>query len=587
MNNRDNHQKKDDSHLNIDTNGKNTEVKALDDERRVKNLSPGMLVIKRFMRNRLAVVGVIIIAAMFLFSFVGAWISPYGETEVFSTTEKMEKEFAGVKTNDEYQYMNAPGEELPSIAKTKLILAITKGEPTFEAKDITYDLLKEGHDFYRVGTKTEAGTFTVKDGKAEGADASVADALSQAVADGVSSFEVGETAYYFELDGNNGTLYTVEPITVATKQIFATAAEETKLDYEFKFNAERAMNGTVDSFMAGGKTYTIERAEGDDGSVSAVFYDEAGAEYATASRFTMNAIGEGVFLTGEFRAAAEEAIEANETQFEFTEEDGTQATYYVKRDDNQWIIKKTTETHVSDTFANPSKEHILGTDGNGMDMLTRLMYGGRISLMVGFVVVFAEVLIGVVLGGIAGYFGGWLDNLIMRLVDIFNCIPALPLFIIIGSIFDFIQLDPMIRVFALMLILSLVQWPSFARLVRGQILSLREQEFMIATEATGISVFRRIFVHLIPNVLPQVIVMATMSLGSTILFEATLSFLGIGVKYPLASWGYIINAVNDVYVLTNYWFAWIPAGILIILTVLGFNFIGDGLRDAFDPKMKR
>lgn len=201
-------------------------------------------------------------------------------------------------------------------------------------------------------------------------------------------------------------------------------AEDTKLDYEFKFNAERAMNGTADSFMAGGKTYTIERTEGEDGSVSAVFYDEAGAEYATASRFTMNAIGEGVFLTGEFRAAAEAAIEANESQFEFTEEDGTQSTYYVKRDDNQWIIKKTTETHVSSTFASPSKEHLLGTDGNGMDMLTRLMYGGRISLMVGFVVVFAEVLIGVVLGGIAGYFGGWLDNLIMRLVDIFNCIPA-------------------------------------------------------------------------------------------------------------------------------------------------------------------
>ena len=222
-----------------------------------------------------------------------------------------------------------------------------------------------------------------------------------------------------------------------------------------------------------------------------------------------------------------------------------------------------------------------------MDMLTRLMYGGRISLMVGFVVVFAEVIIGVVLGGIAGYFGGWVDNLIMRLVDIFNCIPALPLFIIVGSILDYMQTDPMVRVFLLMLILSVVQWPSFARLVRGQILSLREQEFMIATEATGISVYRRIFIHLIPNVMPQVIVMATMSLGSTILFEATLSFLGLGVKYPLASWGYIINAVNDVYVLTNYWFVWIPAGVLIVLTVLGFNFIGDGLRDAFDPKMKR
>ena len=237
MNNRDNHQKKDDSHLNIDTNGKNTEVKALDDERRVKNLSPGMLVVKRFMRNRLAVVGVIIILAMFLFSFVGAWVSPYGETEVFRTTEKMEKEFAGVKTNDEYQYINAPDQELPSVAKTKLILAITKGESSFEAKDVTYDLLKEGNDFYRVGTKTQIGAFTVKDGKAEGADASVSEALSTALADGVSSFEAGETAYYFELDGNNGTLYTVEPITVATKNIFSTAAADTKLDYEFKFNA--------------------------------------------------------------------------------------------------------------------------------------------------------------------------------------------------------------------------------------------------------------------------------------------------------------------------------------------------------------
>lgn len=587
MNNRDNHQKKDDSHLNIDTNGKNTEVKALDDERRVKNLSPGMLVVKRFMRNRLAVIGVIIIVAMFLFSFVGAWVSPYGEAEVFGKTEEMKKDYAGVKTNDEYQYMNVPDQELPAVAKTKLILAITKGKASFEAKDVTYDLLKEGYDFYRVGTKTQAGTFTVKDGKVSGADASVADALTQAVADGVVSFEVGDTSYYFELDGENGTLYTVAPMSVATKLIFSTTAADTKLDYEFKFNAERAMNGTADSFTAGGKTYKIEKTEAEDGSISAVFYDETGAEYAAASRFSMNAIGEGVFLTGDFRAAAEAAIDGGESEFVFTDAEGTEATYYVSRDDNQWLIKKSTATYMSSTFESPSSKHLLGTDGNGMDMLTRLMYGGRISLMVGFVVVFAEVLIGVVLGGIAGYFGGWLDNLIMRLVDIFNCIPALPLFIILGSILDYLQLDPMLRVFLLMLILSLVQWPSFARLVRGQILSLREQEFMIATEATGISVFRRIFVHLIPNVMPQVIVMATMSLGSTILFEATLSFLGLGVKYPLASWGYIINAVNDVYVLTNYWFVWIPAGVLIILTVLGFNFIGDGLRDAFDPKMKR
>jgi peptide/nickel transport system permease protein len=135
--------------------------------------------------------------------------------------------------------------------------------------------------------------------------------------------------------------------------------------------------------------------------------------------------------------------------------------------------------------------------------------------------------------------------------------------------------------------MSLLGWVGIARIVRGQILSLREQEFMVATEATGISVSRRIFKHLIPNVIPQLIVFATMGLGDVILSEATLSFLGLGIKYPDSSLVSIINAVNDSYVMTNYLFVWIPAGVLILLTVLAFNFIGDGLRDAFDPKMKR
>ncbi|MBN2882011.1 MAG: ABC transporter permease, partial [Clostridia bacterium] len=130
-------------------------------------------------------------------------------------------------------------------------------------------------------------------------------------------------------------------------------------------------------------------------------------------------------------------------------------------------------------------------------------------------------------------------------------------------------------------------WPGIARMVRGQILSLREQEFMIATEATGISVSKRIFKHLIPNVMPQLIVISTLSLGGVILTESVLSFLGLGVKFPFASWGNIINAVSDVHVMTNYLFVWIPAGFCILITVLGFNFIGDGLRDAFDPRMKR
>jgi peptide/nickel transport system permease protein len=222
-----------------------------------------------------------------------------------------------------------------------------------------------------------------------------------------------------------------------------------------------------------------------------------------------------------------------------------------------------------------------------MDLLARLMYGGRISLLIGFVVVIIETVIGVIFGGIAGYFGGWVDNLIMRIVDVVYCIPVMPLYLILGSVMDYYQVSSTARIYLLCIIMSVVGWVSIARIVRGQILSLREQEFMVAAEATGISVKRRIFKHLIPNVIPQLIVFASMGLGDIILTEATLSFLGLGVKYPAASWGSIINAVNDSYVMTNYLFVWLPAGFLILLTVLAFNFIGDGLRDAFDPKMKR
>jgi len=175
----------------------------------------------------------------------------------------------------------------------------------------------------------------------------------------------------------------------------------------------------------------------------------------------------------------------------------------------------------------------------------------------------------------------------MRIVDIFYCIPSMPIIIILGAAMDAMSVDPQIRMLYLMLILGFLGWPSMARLIRGQILSLREQEFMTATEALGISVSRRIFKHLVPNVIPQIIVSVSMGIGGTILTEATLSFLGLGVKFPFASWGNIINDVNNTFVLTTYWFIWIPAGLLLLLTVLAFNLVGDGLRDAFDPKMKR
>ena len=273
----------------------------------------------------------------------------------------------------------------------------------------------------------------------------------------------------------------------------------------------------------------------------------------------------------------------------FTDEAGETHTYTVsyRPDLKTWSILQETETRTYDTYASPSRAHWLGTDRNGMDMLTRLMYGGRVSLIIGFIVELISSVLGVILGGIAGYFGKWVDNLIMRIVDIFYCIPSMPIIIILGAAMDAMSVDPQIRMLYLMLILGFLGWPSVARLVRGQILSLREQEFMTATEAGGISVSRRIFKHLIPNVIPQLIVSVSMGIGSTIIVESTLSFLGLGVKFPFASWGNIINDVNNTFVLTTYWFIWIPAGTLLLLTVLAFNLVGDGLRDAFDPKMKR
>lgn len=240
-----------------------------------------------------------------------------------------------------------------------------------------------------------------------------------------------------------------------------------------------------------------------------------------------------------------------------------------------------------DSKAQPSKEHWLGTDAMGLDVLTRLMYGGRISLMVGFIVIFMELILGVLLGGISGYYGGWVDNLIMRIVDVFNCIPSIPVMLILGSVMISLKVPPQDKIYVLMLVLGLLGWPGVARIVRGQILSLREQEFMVAAEATGLRPMRKIFKHLVPNVMPQLIVIATLGIGSVILTESAMSFLGIGLSFPYASWGNMVDAVNDPEIMRNCLNIWVPPGICILLTVMSFNLVGDGLRDAFDPKMKR
>ena len=247
----------------------------------------------------------------------------------------------------------------------------------------------------------------------------------------------------------------------------------------------------------------------------------------------------------------------------------------------------TVDDPVNNRKGNITADHWLGTDENAYDILTRLMMGGRVSLTIGLVVVFLETLIGVFLGGLAGYFGGWVDQLIMRIVDILYCIPTLPLMLILSVVLDSLGVEGMARLYYLMIMLTFIGWAGTARLVRGQILSLREQEFMLAAKCSGLSAGRKIFKHLIPNVMPQLIVSMTLGLGSIILTEATLGFLGLGAPLGEPTWGNMINYATKSEYMAGYPNFWVPAGVCITLTILAFNFVGDGLRDAFDPKMKR
>ncbi len=260
-----------------------------------------------------------------------------------------------------------------------------------------------------------------------------------------------------------------------------------------------------------------------------------------------------------------------------TEDDGTTYTYY-----------KIIEIHSGvNRQAAPDGRHILGTDEAAMDIFVRLMYGGRRSLSISFIAVFAIAIVGIIFGGIAGYFGGWVDNLIMRICDILMCLPGLPILLIIGTLLEGLGIASANRMYFLMIFLTVFSWSGTARLVRGQLLFLREQEYMVAAEAMGFSVGRKIFKHLVPNVMPQLIVSMSMSLGSMILYESSLSYLGLGVMPPYASWGAMVNATNNPEILRDCFWIWGPPGICIIIAVLGFNFLGDGLRDALDPKMRR
>lgn len=232
---------------------------------------------------------------------------------------------------------------------------------------------------------------------------------------------------------------------------------------------------------------------------------------------------------------------------------------------------------VLNRYQSPSMEHFLGTDKFGRDIFTRILYGARISLSIGFISVAISITLGTLVGAMAGYFRGWVDTAISRFIDMMLSIPRLILLLVIIAMFE-----P--NIFVIVAALGLTGWESSARIVRGQFLSLREQEFVQASRALGYSDWRIILRHILPNTLAPIIVIATLGIGTTILLEAALSFLGLGVQPPTASWGSMVDDGRDA-MITAWWISTYP-GLAIVLTVVAFNLLGDGLRDALDPRLR-
>ncbi|MDB4949713.1 MAG: ABC-type dipeptide/oligopeptide/nickel transport system, permease component [Gemmatimonadetes bacterium] len=225
----------------------------------------------------------------------------------------------------------------------------------------------------------------------------------------------------------------------------------------------------------------------------------------------------------------------------------------------------------------PSLHHWFGTDKFGRDILSRVLYGSRISLSIGFIAVAISMSLGTLVGALAGYYGGWVDSALMRFTDMMLSFPRLVLLIVVIALFES-------SIWLVVLVLGLTGWMGTARIVRGEVLSLREREFIQAARALGMEDGRIIFRHIIPNTLAPVIVSATLGIGQTILTEASLSFLGLGVRPPTPSWGNMIADGRDA--LTQAWWISTFPGLAIVFTVIAFNLLGDGLRDALDPRLR-
>lgn len=235
------------------------------------------------------------------------------------------------------------------------------------------------------------------------------------------------------------------------------------------------------------------------------------------------------------------------------------------------------EINVKAILLGPSMQHWMGTDGLGRDVLSRMLHGGRISLLVGLVAVGISTLIGILLGAIAGFYRGWVDVLIMRLVDVMLSIPS---FFLILAVIAF--LTP--SIINIMIVIGLTSWMGVTRLVRAEFLSLCEREYVMASRTLGARDYRLIFKHLLPNSLTPIIVSAVLGVAGAVLMESGLSFLGLGVQAPQASWGNILTDGKE-YIQFAWWLSLFP-GLAILITVLGYNLLGEGLRDALDPRSR-
>ncbi len=655
---------------------------ALDDVSRVKVLSPTRQVIKRFLRNRLAVFGFVSILVLFVFCFIGPIFYQYGQKETFYKYDTINiklgvatesTSFTGYTVDSSVKVATNANSYMTTNIKAMQSAGLDDYIALYE-DGCAYEVVKEGDNVYTLGKRSaekvasfgtsevgwaqydgitrsltyssdaldpdkertvtsalkgNSGSFTL-DGtiynyrkttgknyaitrmvsgfvySTAGLSSAFESAAENAEVNQVFSFDGKE--YFVSENGDSKTVYSVGKSIIArvfTTYVIDLYDNNKSISDEFRNNALLAVYSS-DTFTADGREYRFVR---DDDSEAVEIFDSEGGEIGEFSTFIIRRTsGEDTIpydAKQDIAAAIYDMLEegkqntAFETMLPKQTEDGKSEmdeegnyTYVsteirVNRTDRNYELWAYQITYVIDRFASPSWAHILGTDGDGFDVFARVMYGGRVSLMVGFVVVFIELILGIIMGGLAGYYGGWVDNVVMRLVDIFYCLPSTPIMIILGSIMDAMRMDVYTRLFIMMAALGIMGWAGVARLVRGQILSFREQEFMIAAEATGIKVKDRIFKHLIPNVMPQLIVIATMGVGGTIITESTLSFLGLGVKHPLATWGTMINSVSSASAMAHYAYIWIPVGLLISFTVISFNFVGDGLRDAYDPKGKR